>query len=145
MKMIIILMIMVSLLGFGCRSANECDLSESFSPTASKFVVDQGFERYNFRVDFSQKVEVYRGDCADEKNINYTTMQITSFAPCEQTVNYVIDINLGSDSYQLSDNGIVIKPDETIDFGIVREGGQRIDFAQIDVALFCPLCPADMP
>jgi len=145
MKSIILGLFIVALFAVGCSSSNECTLSESYSPSASKYITDSGFEAYGFRVDLQQKVEIYRGDCANEKNTNYTTMKLTSFAPCEQTVNFTVNVGMGEDSYQVVNNGVVIQPQETIDFGVVREGGQRIDYAVIEVELYCPLCPEDLP
>lgn len=124
-------------------SPNECKLSESFSVDDSKFVLDKGFNKYTFQFAFEQRVEVYRGDCATEKNINQTNLKVTSFAPCDQVVNFTIDVTQGQDSYQIKRDSLAIKAEETIDLGIVKQGGGRIDFAEIDVALFCPLCPGD--
>ncbi len=124
-------------------SPNECKLSESFSVDTSPFVLDKGFNKYTFKFAFEQKVEVYRGECAADKNVNRTNLKLTSFAPCDQVVNFTINIGQGEDSYQIKKDSVAIKSEETIDFGTVRQGGGRIDFAEIDIALFCPLCPGD--
>ena len=135
----------VAVLFLTCSSPNDCELSEQSTYSTAKFVTDKGYNKYPFKFNFSQQVEVYNGDCAAEKNVNETTLTLTSYAACDQVVNFTIDIDLGTDSYQIKKNNIAIKSNETLDFGIVRENSQRIDFAEMDIALFCPLCPGDTP
>lgn len=133
---------LLACLAFSCFSPNECELQEQYSIDTSNFVLDKGFNKYQFRFDFKQFVQIY-GNCSENKNVNETRLLLTSFAPCDQTVNFTIEVNLGDDSYQVKRNQIQIKSEETIDLGVVKNGGPRIDFAEIDIALFCPLCPGD--
>ncbi|RQW09773.1 hypothetical protein EH222_03525 [candidate division KSB1 bacterium] len=126
-----------------CSLSNECELSERYTPGWTQFVLDRGFNLYEFRVSFEQIVEVYMGDCAADKYRNETRLKITSKAPCDQTINFIIEVTMGDDSYQVKKNDVAIRSNETIDFGIVKRGGSRIDLAGIDVAIYCPKCPGD--
>ena len=143
MKKIFIALALLSLTITSCFLSDDCELSEKYTPSITLFVLDKGFELYEFKVAFNQIVEIYMGDCASDKYRNETKLQITSRAPCDQTINFTIDVNMGPDSYQIKEDGIAIKANETIDFGIVKNGGSRIDYAEIDIAIYCAKCPGD--
>ncbi len=125
--------------------SNPCEISEKYSISTSHFVYDKGYNKYPFKFTFVQEVEVWSGDCAAEKSKNKTYLSMTSYAPCDQTVNFTVDVKQGAFSYQIKKNNVAVKTQETIDFGLVYEGGGRIDGAYVDIALFCPLCPQDQP
>jgi hypothetical protein len=135
--------IMVAGLFLSCSNPNQCDQSEKYNINTSHFVLDKGYNKYSFKFAFEQKVEIWTGDCSAEKSVNDTNLKLTSNAPCDQTVNFTIDVNMGLDSYQFKMNNVVIKSQETIDFGLMHQGGGRIDGAQVEIALYCPLCPGD--
>lgn len=122
---------------------NSCDLSEDSVYSRGIETKDDGFDKYLFQFEFKQKVLVYYGDCPDNKNVNQTTLKMTSLAPCDQTVTFTIDVNLGEDSYEVKKSNVAIKSNETLDFGVVKNGGARVDYAEITIDLFCPLCPGD--
>ena len=68
MKIKLLQGILITFLVFlACSLPNECQLSEKFTPSWTQFVLDKGFNLYEFRVSFNQIVEIYTGDCADEK------------------------------------------------------------------------------
>ena len=144
MKIKLLQGILITFLVFlACSLPNECQLSEKFTPSWTQFVLDKGFNLYEFRVSFNQIVEIYTGDCADEKYKNETTLKITSKAPCDQIINFTIDVSMGDDSYQIKQNDLPIRSNETIDFGVVKTDGSRIDYAAVDVAIYCFKCPGD--
>lgn len=140
-----ILLALGALSFFLLSCSNPCDLSEKFTPSWTSFVSDRGFNKYQFNVSFDQVVEVYTGDCDHDKYNNETSLKITSKAPCDQVINVTIKVGLGDDSYEFVRNNLPIQSNETIDFGVIWENGPRIDFAEIDIAIFCPLCPGDEP
>ncbi len=86
-----------------------------------------------------------RAKCSTKKAKNQTFLALTSFAPCDQEVNFTITVNQGTYTYQFSRSKVKIRSQETIDFGLIQEGGGRIDGAAVDIALYCPLCPEDNP
>ena len=129
----------------GPFSSNDCELSEQYTVNTTHFVKDKGYQKYEFKFAFEQSVEIWIGDCAAEKNKNSTNLKLTSNAPCRQTVNFTIDVNMGAYSYQIKRSDLVIQPKQTIDLGVVAQGGGRIDGAQVEIALYCPLCPEDQP
>ena len=93
---------------------------------------------------FNQIVELYRGDCPPDTNINETRLKITSDAPSDQVIKLQIDVNMGPDSYQIKEDSLAIEAKGTVDLGVVAYGGGRIDFAAIEIAIYCPLCPEDV-
>lgn len=131
------------LAGLLLTCSNPCEVSEQYNLSTSHFVLDKGNEKYSFKFTFEQKVEIWTGDCSAEKSMNNTNLKLTSYAPCDQTVNFTIDVNMGVDSYQFKKNNLLIKSQETIDFGLMHQAGGRIDGAQIEIALYCPVCPGD--
>ena len=143
MNKVFIPLISALLLFSSCSLLDQCDLTEQYTPSWTGFVLDKGHNKYEFSVSFDQLVKVYNGDCAAEKNINETRLKIKSSAPCDQIINLTIDVDLGPDSYQIKEDSLAIEANGTVDFGVVRTGGPRIDFAQIDIAIYCPLCPGD--
>jgi hypothetical protein len=145
MKKLLPVLAALSLVAYSCSLPNKCELSEKFSPSWTRFVSDRGYNKYQFNVSFDQVVEVYTGDCDHEKYKNETNLKITSKAPCDQVINVTIKVDLGDDSYEFIRNNVPIQSDETIDFGVIWQNGPRIDFADIDIAIFCPLCPGDEP
>ncbi|MDZ7316994.1 MAG: hypothetical protein ONB24_12810 [candidate division KSB1 bacterium] len=125
--------------------SNPCEISEKYDISTSHFVYDKGFNKYAYKFTFLQKVEVWSGKCSGDKNKNETYLSLTSFAPCDQEVNFTITVNQGAYTYQFSRNKVKIRSQETIDFGLIQEGGGRINNAAVDIALYCPLCPQDNP
>ena len=142
-KKLWIIPLAATMLSLSCSLSNECELSERYTPGWTQFVLDKGFNLYEFRVSFEQLVEIYTGDCATDRYVNETRLKITSKAPCDQIINLTIDVSMGDDSYQIQENDLAIRSNETIDFGVVKQGGPRIDMAGIDVAIYCPKCPGD--
>jgi len=143
MKKIVFLVPILFLLLLSCFSTNECELSERYTPSMTKFVLDQGHQKYGYQVTFSQVVELYTGDCANEKSRNETSLKIMSQAPCDQILTVDINVNLGADSYTVKKDAVAITSGGIVDFGIVDYGGPRIDFAEITVKIFTALCPGD--
>ena len=143
MKKLLVIMPLLFVMILGCSNPNECELTEQFSPSITKFVKDQGHKKYDYLVTFKQFVQIYSGDCAAEKNVNQTSVQITSKAPCDQTLRVQIFVDLGDASYNKEWDAVEIQAGETVDLGIVNYGGPRIDFANIVVNIFTELCPGD--
>ncbi len=143
MKRFVYIAPLLALFLLNCFNPNECELSEQFSPSLTKFVKDQGHKRYNYRVSFNQIVQIYSGDCPADKNVNETSVQIKSEAPCDQVLRLSINVDLGDDSYTVTRDALAIKSGESVDLGVVHYGGPRIDFANIVVNIFTELCPGD--
>ena len=145
MKKVAVLLLTIVPLFLSCSLGNQCELTEKYEPAWSAFVLDKRHQKYGFRVSFNQIVELYRGDCPPDKNINETRLKITSDAPCDQVIKLQIDVNMGPDSYQIKEDSLAIEAKGTVDLGVVAYGGGRIDFAAIEIAIYCPLCPEDLP
>lgn len=141
MKKLLVFSSGILLLVLSCSS--PCELSEEHIYSWSQGVLDRGFNKYDFVVTFLQDVKVYTGDCAEEKYLNETRLKILSKAPCDQKINLAIKVGLGADSYEFTRNELDIKSNTTVDFGVIWNNGPRIDFADIDIAIYCPLCPGD--
>lgn len=143
MKKLLLSAVLVFLVLLACSNPNECELTEQFSPSLTKFVKDQGHKRYDYQVTLKQFVQIYMGDCAADKNVNETSIQILSHAPCDQTLKAIIDVDLGGDSYRVERDSLVVQSEGIVDLGVVHYGGPRIDFADVTVNIFTELCPGD--
>jgi len=140
----VIVLLAVSAFALTCISPNQCDLAEQYNLSRSVTTLDRGHEKYEFRLDFIQNAKIYVGDCADNKNVNETKLKLTSFAPCEQEVTFNVEMQFDTTfTYEYGEQKVIIQPNETLDFGTIFEGQMRIQYADIRVELYCPLCPDD--
>ncbi len=142
MKARIFVLILAAAVVTGCIFSNDCQLSESYTQTRTLSIKDVTFERYIYDFELTQKVEVYSGDCADEKNKNETRYTVTSTAPCEQTVFYRMTIISGQDSVRVEEQGRFLAG-ETKDFGVIENVPGRIDYDNIQIYMITSVCPND--
>ncbi len=143
MKYVLVLLT-ITAFGLTCIAPNQCDLAEQYDLIRSIKKIDDGHDKYEFRLDFIQSARIYIGDCADEKNVNETKLKLTSFAPCEQEVTFNVEMRFDTTyTYEYGEQKVIIQPEETIEFGTIFEDQMRIQYADIQVELYCPLCPGD--
>ena len=142
MKSRILVLILAAAVVTGCIFSNDCQLSESYTQTRTLSIKDVTFKRYIYDFEFTQTVEIYNGDCADEKNKNETRYTVTSTAPCDQTVFYRMNITFAQDSVMVEEQGRFLAG-ETKNFGVIENVPGRIDSDKIEIYLVTSVCPND--